>query len=316
MRHPRRPGDVDHVQPIQPVFAQALLGNLENRGLCLLGRPPAPGPGCGSAHFVGPLAQTSRSTIDIHVDNGTMPIVINIYVDKGPMQNTKLQPLRAWRALRILLNDAEDTQQVFVIVRALTGKSVVRAYNRFATTATGQSVLNEKRVLLDVLTDRDQLRKLAPDSLGRAYLEFVEGENLTADGLVEASESAEGLTENENMARYAMRLRDSHDLWHTVTGYGRDGLGEVCLLGFTYAQTHNPGLALIALAGGLKWVRFVGWRSLTALWHGFRAGRRAAWLPAADWEHLLNLPLDQVREELRVRAPVLYPDLKETALAA
>jgi ubiquinone biosynthesis protein COQ4 len=244
-----------------------------------------------------------------------MRSVINIHVDKVPMQQNKLQPLVAWRALRTLLNDKEDTGQVFVIVRALTGKSVIRAYNRFAATPTGQCILNEERVLLDTLQDRARLRTLAPDSVGRAYLEFVESENLSADGLVDASNSAPGLTENDNIARYATRLRDAHDLWHAVTGYGRDGLGEVCLLGFTYAQTRNPGIALIALAGGLKYARFVGWRALNALWHGYRAGRRAAWLPAADWEHLLTLPLDDVREQLRVQAPLIYTDLKEGALA-
>jgi len=231
------------------------------------------------------------------------------------MQPSKLQPLRALRALRILLNDKDATEQVFVIVRALTGKSVIRAYNRFASTGTGRRILIEKRELLDTLKDRARLGQMAPDSLGRTYLEFVERERLSADGLVEASESAQGLTENENVARYAMRLRDSHDLWHTVTGYGRDGLGEVCLLGFTYAQTRNPGLAVIALAGGMKYARFIGWRALSALWYGYRAGRRAAWLPGADWEHLLTQPLDQVRDRLRVRAPVLYPELKEVALA-
>jgi len=232
------------------------------------------------------------------------------------MQQTKLQPLRAWRALRTLLNDPEDTEQVFVIVRALTGKSVLRAYNRFAATATGQAVLGEHRSLLSVLQDRQQLRQLGADSLGRAYLQFVEGENLTADGLVEASESGAGMPDNENIARYTMRLRDSHDLWHTVTGYGRDTLGEVCLLGFTYAQTRNPGIAVIALAGALKHVRLLGWRALRALWHGYRAGRRASWFPAADWEHLLTLPLDEVRRNLRVNPPVLYPELRRIALAA
>lgn len=232
------------------------------------------------------------------------------------MLQTKLQPLRAWRALRILLNDAEDTQQVFVIVRALTGKSVLRAYNRFAATDIGQRVLEEPRELLDTLKDRAYLRQLRPDSLGRAYLAFVEGENLTADGLVEASETGAGMPDNEHLARYSKRLRDSHDLWHTVTGYGRDPLGEVCLLGFTYAQTRNPGIAVIAFAGGLKHVRSVGWGALRALWQGFRTGRRAAWLPAADWEQLLTLPLPEVRDRLRVEQPVLYPHLRQSALAA
>ena len=245
-----------------------------------------------------------------------MGSIINTHVDKVPMQQNKLQPLKAWRALRTLLNDADDTAQVFVIVRALTGKSVIRAYNRFSSTATGRRILDEKRVLLDTLSDRKTLRRMAPDSLARTYLEFVEGENLSADGLVNASETVGNLTENPNVALYAMRLRDSHDLWHTVTGYGRDGLGEVCLLGFTYAQTRNPGLALIAIAGGLKYARSVGWRAMSALWHGYRAGRKAAWLPAANWEHLLEQPLERVREDLRIRPLVVYPTLRENALAA
>jgi ubiquinone biosynthesis protein COQ4 len=231
------------------------------------------------------------------------------------MRQSKLQPLRAWKALRRVLRDKEDTGQVFVIVRALTGNSVVRGYNRFVTTSTGRRIVDEQRTLLDTLKDREALRHMAPSSLARAYLGFVEAESLSADGLVEASESTDGLIDNENLARYAMRLRDSHDLWHTVTGYGRDGLGEVCLLGFTYAQTRNPGLALIAVAGGLKYARVVGWRAMTALWHGYRAGRRAAWLPAADWELLLTQPLDQVREYLRLGTPVVYPELLEGSLA-
>ena len=39
---------------------------------------------------------------------------------------------------------------------------------------------------------------------------------------------------------------------HVITcGYGRDVSGEACLLAFTVAQTRNPGLALIVVAGAL-----------------------------------------------------------------
>lgn len=101
-----------------------------------------------------------------------------------------------------------------------------------------------------------------------------------------------------------------HDLWHVTTGYGRDTMGEVCLLGFTFGQTGNPGLAFIALIGALKIARENDRRILRALWAGFRAGRRAQWLPAADWEHLLTLPLDEVRERLGVSTPPVYPEMR------
>ncbi len=37
----------------------------------------------------------------------------------------------------------------------------------------------------------------------------------------------------------------SHDLWHVVTGYGRDQLGELALLAVYYRQISNPGFPMM-----------------------------------------------------------------------
>ena len=71
-----------------------------------------------------------------------------------------IRPLTAWRALKTLLADPEKTEQVFIIIRALSGRSLPRAYARFRKTATGARILNEKRSLLDTLSDREALRAL------------------------------------------------------------------------------------------------------------------------------------------------------------
>ena len=76
--------------------------------------------------------------------------------------------------------------------------------------------------------------------------------------MVEASEKDEEEFPDESIAKYGKRLRDQHDLWHVVTGYGRDELGELCLLGFTYAQTKNRGVGLIVLVGFYQVLRNVG----------------------------------------------------------
>ncbi|MCB1685513.1 MAG: Coq4 family protein [Pseudomonadales bacterium] len=229
----------------------------------------------------------------------------------------RLQPRRAWQALRILLKDKEDTEQVFVIIRSLTGKSLLRGFNRFTATRNGTAILAERRRLIEKLSDREALRALPPASLGRAYLAFMERENLSAAGLVDASLAAEGETgaitpEHDARTLYAERLRDAHDLWHVVSGYGRDGLGELCLLGFTFAQTLNPGIGLICLAGANQYARLLGFDVVRALLFGYRSGRTAAWLPAADWEGLLGMPLDAVRAELKIRTPRIYPELLQS----
>ena len=222
-----------------------------------------------------------------------------------------MQPRVAWKALKELIANPEDTEKVFVIVRALSGKTLLRGYNRFVKTEVGQKILDERRELVDTLLDREALAQLPEGSLGRHYLHFVSSENISADGLVDASEIDDREFDNENIARYGNRLRDQHDLWHVLTQYGRDVTGEACLLAFTVAQTWNPGLALIALAGVFKIGSDNDWRVARASWSAWRAGRRAAWLPAQDWEALLAQPIDEVREQLGLVAPEVYPELRE-----
>lgn len=221
-------------------------------------------------------------------------------------QSTRMQPLVALKAIRRLIRDPEDTAQVFTIVRALAGSSIERGYRRFAKLPVGQRILSRPGELLDTLRDRDSLRALPAGSLGRAYLSFVESENLSADGLVEASEQGEERWESADKERYGKRLRDQHDLWHTVTGYGRDELGELCLLAFTYAQTRNRGIGFIVLVGAFKMREVFGRGVFRAVRRGYRDGRRAAWLPGQEWEALLARPLDEVRQELGIEEPVPY----------
>ncbi|MFM8355954.1 MAG: Coq4 family protein [Gammaproteobacteria bacterium] len=228
-----------------------------------------------------------------------------------PTRPYAIAPRAALSALRRLLANPEQTELVFEIIRALSGKTILHGYNRFTATPMGRRILDEERNLIERLRDRDWLASLPEGTLGRHYLGFVERENLTADGLVEASETAHGQLVHPGLARYGSRLRDMHDLWHITCGYGRDVSGEACLLAFTVAQTRNPGLALIAFVGGLKIARESGDRRiLRALWAAFRTGQRAEWLPAADWEHLLTRPLSEVRSRLCITPPELYQRMR------
>jgi ubiquinone biosynthesis protein COQ4 len=221
----------------------------------------------------------------------------------------KRRPLEAWRALQRLIADPEDTGQVFVIMRALSGDALVRGTRRFERTPTGAAMLRTPHDLVATLSERGRLATLPEGSLGRAYLALVERAGITAQGLVEVSETEADeyrqLTDAQML--YAKRLRDAHDLWHTVTGYETDTLGEACVVAFSYGQTRNLGFAAIALIGGLKIAKESGDRRvLRAVWRAYRDGRRAQWLPAIPWEDLLDKPLEQVRQQLRIAAPARY----------
>lgn len=213
-------------------------------------------------------------------------------------------PRLAWRALKRLIDDPERTEEVFVIIRNLSGDALWHSYERIRKTARGSELLS--RDLVATLSDRERLRALPDGSLGRAYYDFVHGENLSADGLVEASEGGDWEDTHPAVIAHGERLRDMHDLWHVTTGYGRDTFGELCLLAFTHAQNPNLGILSIVLIGGSKIRREIGRGTWTAAWRAWRDGKRAAWLPAADWEALLEQPLVEVRRQLGIGAPERY----------
>ena len=218
----------------------------------------------------------------------------------------------AWRALKKLIADPDRTDQVFVIINALAGNSGEKQFQRFRATPVGQRILSEERDILTVLNDREALGELPEGTLGKAYAMFMNAEQISADGLVGASEKGRGerVQDDIDRLRYGMRLRDSHDLWHVATGYNRDLLGEAMLLAFTYAQIRNPGIGVIVAMAYLKGSSIPGARRMIR--QAYRRGKQAAWLPGADWEQLLSRPLDEVRRDLGLQDLPVYQELRST----
>lgn len=229
-------------------------------------------------------------------------------------------------AIKKLIADKEDTKQVFVILEALAGNSGFRAFKRFQKTPNAKAILQAEKPLVDYLMDRDWLASLPKGSLGERYFNFTKVEEITADGLTDAS--IEGREEEREMSaaqiKYHERMRDAHDLWHVTTGYGRDPLGELCLLAVTWRQLGNLGILLIIAAGFSVTRKEAPELGIgRALREAFRLGKAAKGLPGAHWEELLALPLEDVRRELGIQTPVAYrhivdatPDLQTAGYLA
>ncbi len=217
--------------------------------------------------------------------------------------------VRIAKAMKELIRDKEDTKQVFIILEALGRGSAERSFRKFMKGSNAERILSGDKTLLNYLSDRAYLKKMPEGSLGHAYYQFSEVENLTADGLVEASEEGrfEQRALSKEQERFHTRNRDAHDLWHVVTGYGRDPLGELSLLAFTYRQMGNWGF-LVIIGVGFKVMRnhAPGIAIWPALREGFKMGRNARWLGDAVWEDYLARPLADVRQELGIGKPDQY----------
>lgn len=225
------------------------------------------------------------------------------------------QPLkRDWRgalsALRKLLANAEDTTQVFRIMRALNADVSHRNYRRLLTTAEGGRLAYERAELAERFSDRAWIDSMPEGSVGAAYRAFLDRTGFSAQGLAEisTSENPGWRDVRHPYAWFGRRERDIHDIWHVLTGYtAEEPLGEACLVAFSYAQTGGLGWAFIGAGAALKSLRATG-NSLfaRAVLEGYRHGKRAVWLHGEDYERLMAEPLDAARKRLNIGEPVAY----------
>ncbi len=218
----------------------------------------------------------------------------------------KMDWVHALRSLRRLLNDKDDTTQVFEIMRSLNGASTSKGYQRLLGTMDGGRIAYAREEFAARLMDDAWLDSLPEGSVGAAYRTFIREEQLSAEGLAQVSrQGVSAIDEQHPYAWFGRRTRDVHDIWHILSGYNRDALGESCLVAFSYAQTKGLGWALIA-AGAAWRSRGTKYPVAKAIWQGYRRGKAAVWLLGEDYERLMAEPLDAARRRLNITPATVY----------
>ena len=228
-----------------------------------------------------------------------------LHLAPKPM-STKLDWVQAWRSLQRLLNDKEDTYAVFEIMRALNGASTAKGYHRLLITPGGGRLAYERQEFSEKLMDDAWLDSLPAGSVGAAYRAFIRTEQLSAEGLADISRAnGREIDEPHPYAWFGRRTRDIHDIWHILSGYHRDALGEACLVAFSYAQTKGLGWALIGF-GAASRARKSPYPMVKAIWQGYQRGKAAEWLLGQDYERLMAEPLEAARRRLNITPATVY----------
>lgn len=241
-----------------------------------------------------------------------------------PMRPHRLK--RDWRtamaAVKRLREDKEDTSQVFIIMHALRGNAYAQDFHRLLETQHGGRIAYERVELAERLGDEAWRATFPAGSVGEAYANFLAVEHLSPQGLVDESHKGiapEELDQRHPYAWFFRRVRDLHDVWHVLTGYGRDTLGEICLLAFSYQETHDLARAVMALGGFAHTHGVAGPAARKAILEARRRGKQVrGWLPAEDVEALMFEPLEDARRRLGLTPPVAYdavpPDMRNKSI--
>ncbi len=215
----------------------------------------------------------------------------------APVDATKLPARERWsRALRALgrvLADPEQTDQVLVFSTYANAGTMPGRIHRFLDHPTGRRLYEEHRTIDARSIDLAALGELPAGTLGRAYAEFLSSRGFTPD----VFEGTPDDIHDPAMAYVIQRMRQTHDLWHVVTGYDTDPASEVALQAFTYGQLGAPSSGILAVLGTLRGMSMRPTLARDVL-RGYWLGRRAHKLAIFPWEDHWSTPLADVRSLL------------------
>jgi ubiquinone biosynthesis protein COQ4 len=147
--------------------------------------------------------------------------------------------------------------------------------------------------------DVDELLSLSPETLGGMYARHMKSRGLRPDFF-------DAVTPRHNLHYLRLRMRQTHDIWHTLTGFDTNPVGEVGLQAFYFAQFTNGQSALIIAGAILKSILRRRYGELEqfveAFCDGYRNGRRAQPLLGVKWEDLWQEPVEDLRRRYNIEA--------------
>lgn len=220
---------------------------------------------------------------------------------------------KAFAKFRELIKDKENTALVFEIYESLPSRHFLPRAKALTLSEKGEALRASEPSLPPILDDHEALRALPAGSVAHAYCDFMEAEGLSAAGLVAEAEKLGRPKYGDLVEWFGFRNRDTHDLLHVLTGYGRDALGEQCVLLFTHGQSPSHGHLLLGYAGALNIKQQVNSRApvLRAVREAQRLGRACPPIVEMSIRELLAMDLRDARQKLGITEPAWYRECHE-----
>ena len=202
--------------------------------------------------------------------------------------------VRAVAAFATLVRDPNKLEQVFAILDKLEkGASGQAVVNTFVQDDRFKSVFM-KRPRLGRLSF-DELLKLPEGSLGHSFASDMRRRGLDPAAVQQRQD------DGTNAGYVFAHLRETHDVWHTATGFDVDVAGELGLQAF-YIGQFEARLSMVLLSMGLLNTAFYATsdykRRMAAIAHGWQLGSEAQPFFGFDWAAHWSVPLVQVRSKL------------------
>jgi ubiquinone biosynthesis protein COQ4 len=212
------------------------------------------------------------------------------------LRRFNLDTLVVLKGVLSLIRDPQQTDSVYDIEDGMKHSAAMAAATRQMMAQPEIAALAAERYLA-VTPDIPKLLEYPPDSLGYAYAKYIDTASFDP-GFYRS------MTVEDDTSYLLLRLRQTHDLWHVVTGFSTNVPGELGLKAFELAQTRRT-MAGILIAGGFIKCLLQTPDELDQLLNnisrGYRMGLQAKPLLAQKWEENWDRSLSEWRSKLGIK---------------
>jgi ubiquinone biosynthesis protein COQ4 len=195
-----------------------------------------------------------------------------------------------------LIRDPQQTDSVYDIEDGMKHSAAMAAATRQMMAQPEIASLAAERYLA-VAPDIPKLLTYPHDSLGYAYASYIDTAGFDP-GFYRS------MAVEDDTSYLLLRLRQTHDLWHVVTGFSTNVPGELGLKAFELAQTRRT-MAGILIAGGFLKCLLQTPDELDELLNnisrGYRMGLQAQPLLAQKWEENWDKSISEWRAKLGIK---------------
>lgn len=212
-----------------------------------------------------------------------------------PKQPINLDYLKVIKSLMSLLKGSNAINTVYDLedgIRKITTNQNIIDYLK--TKPEVAEIIKERYIAPP--PDIESLLKYPPESLGYAYASSIKQADFDPNFYRK-------IDIKDDFEYILLRIRQTHDIWHIVTGFQTDVISELELKTFEIAQTRRV-MAAILVAGTLLKALLINPQQLDFLLprlaKAYKMGIEAKPLLGQKWEENWKKPLDQWRQELNL----------------
>jgi ubiquinone biosynthesis protein COQ4 len=209
------------------------------------------------------------------------------------LRRFNLDALIVLKGVLSLVKDPTQTESVYDIEDGMKQSEAMKVATKYMLAEPEIAALAQEKYLAPI-PDIPQLLQCPTDSLGHAYATYI-----NTSGFDPAFYRSMSI--DDDTSYLLLRLRQTHDIWHVVTGFSTDVPGELGLKAFELAQTRRTMAGILMAGGFLKCLLQTPTELdilLDRIAHGYRTGTQAKPLLAQKWEENWDKPLTEWRSEL------------------